>query len=42
MKNTFTLNNYFSKLEVIKTNYELAKKYLIADDLIYKKINNND
>jgi hypothetical protein len=42
IKNTFTLNNYFSKLEVIKTNYELAKKYLIADDLIYKKINNND
>lgn len=31
---------YYSKIESIKNNFELAKKYIIADNLIYDKIKN--
>jgi hypothetical protein len=33
---------YNSKLESIKYNFEKSKKYLIADDIIYKKIKQNE
>lgn len=33
-------NVYYDKLESIKNNFELAKKYIIADNLIYDKIKN--
>lgn len=31
-------NFYETKLEFIKENFELAKKYVVADDIIYEKI----
>lgn len=29
---------YYNKLESVKTNFELSKKYLVADNLIYNKL----
>ena len=31
-------NEYEKRFESVKTNFELSKKYLIADDIIYKKL----
>jgi hypothetical protein len=42
-----TMNNlnkelYDSKLESIKHNFEEAKKYLVADNIIYNKLKENE
>jgi hypothetical protein len=31
---------YYSKIESIKENFELAKKYTICDNILYEKIKN--
>ena len=31
---------YEKRIKYININYELSKKYLIADDIIYKKLKN--
>jgi hypothetical protein len=33
---------YYSKIESIKNNYEEAKKYLLADDVIYQNLKTNE
>ncbi len=33
---------YYSKIESIKNNYEEAKKYLLADDIIYQNLKTNE
>lgn len=33
---------YHQKLDIVEENFELAKKYVLADDIIYKKIKNKN
>jgi hypothetical protein len=38
--NSLTKELYESKLDSVKKNFEEAKKYLVADNLIYDKLKN--
>lgn len=40
--NSFDSSFYNKKIDVIRKNFESAKKYVIADDIIYKKIKKLD
>lgn len=39
---TLDENLYLKKMDAIKQNFDLAKRYVIADDTIYKKIKNKN
>jgi len=40
--NKLSEDDYYSRLESVKTNYEIARKVKISDDMIYEKIQNYD